>query len=209
MKSYLRRLLKAMHVKFTLCTLDQHKDKRVRDKMNILLYFLLPKNVLFGFLTINMLMATSRSLSRSVPPLLKRTTYHPSYFVPKHLLKSLPCPLWSSSLSFCLEQSAITTTYPSLSHSCSSFTAPSMASTASVDENIQNNPLLQDFDFPPFDVVEAKNVRLGIRTLLKKLVRIISSQFTHLLNFIFWVFFYLFIENIGLFDYLSFGSGFY
>ncbi|XWS41685.1 hypothetical protein CRYUN_Cryun17cG0103800 [Craigia yunnanensis] len=44
-----------------------------------------------------------------------------------------------------------------------------MASSASVDENIESNPLLQDFDFPPFDVVEAKQVRPGIRALLKKL----------------------------------------
>ncbi|KAK8270993.1 hypothetical protein V6Z11_D11G233200, partial [Gossypium hirsutum] len=39
----------------------------------------------------------------------------------------------------------------------------------SVDDNIESNPLLQDFDFPPFDVVEAKHVRPGIRALLKKL----------------------------------------
>ncbi|PPR88479.1 hypothetical protein GOBAR_AA32212 [Gossypium barbadense] len=44
-----------------------------------------------------------------------------------------------------------------------------MASSASVDDNIESNPLLQDFDFPPFDFVEAKHVRPGIRALLKKL----------------------------------------
>ncbi|KAF3950481.1 hypothetical protein CMV_023775 [Castanea mollissima] len=38
-----------------------------------------------------------------------------------------------------------------------------------MEESIENNPLLQDFDFPPFDVVEAKHVRPGIRALLKKL----------------------------------------
>lgn len=32
-----------------------------------------------------------------------------------------------------------------------------------------NNPLLKDFDFPPFDAVEATHVRPGIRDLLKKL----------------------------------------
>ncbi|XP_011012058.1 PREDICTED: probable cytosolic oligopeptidase A [Populus euphratica] len=31
------------------------------------------------------------------------------------------------------------------------------------------NPLLQDFEFPPFDVVEHKHVRPGIRALLKNL----------------------------------------
>jgi hypothetical protein len=34
----------------------------------------------------------------------------------------------------------------------------------------ESNPLLQDFEFPPFDVVEHKHVRPGIRALLKNLV---------------------------------------
>ncbi|KAH8503852.1 hypothetical protein H0E87_014919 [Populus deltoides] len=33
----------------------------------------------------------------------------------------------------------------------------------------ESNPLLQDFEFPPFDVVEHKHVRPGIRALLKNL----------------------------------------
>ncbi|KAK8488001.1 hypothetical protein V6N13_028997 [Hibiscus sabdariffa] len=44
-----------------------------------------------------------------------------------------------------------------------------MPSSTPVDDNIESNPLLQDFDFPPFDIVEAKHVRPGIRALLKKL----------------------------------------
>ncbi|CAB4299372.1 unnamed protein product [Prunus armeniaca] len=44
-----------------------------------------------------------------------------------------------------------------------------MASSTSLDEALGANPLLQDFDFPPFDVVDAKHVRPGIRALLKKL----------------------------------------
>lgn len=40
---------------------------------------------------------------------------------------------------------------------------------AAVDETLDSNPLLQEFEFPPFDVVEAKHVRPGIRALLKKL----------------------------------------
>ncbi|XP_034219973.1 organellar oligopeptidase A, chloroplastic/mitochondrial-like isoform X2 [Prunus dulcis] len=44
-----------------------------------------------------------------------------------------------------------------------------MASSSSLDEALGANPLLQDFDFPPFDVVDAKHVRPGIRALLKKL----------------------------------------
>ncbi|XP_022740421.1 probable cytosolic oligopeptidase A [Durio zibethinus] len=124
---------------------------------------------------VNMLMATSRfSLSRSIHPILKRTPFSSSYphFTSKHLLKSHPCPLWSSSFSFCL-QTFHRSTSPSLSSSsfssCSSLSPPSMASSASVDENIESNPLLQDFDFPPFDVVEANHVRPGIHALLKKL----------------------------------------
>ncbi|KAI3937275.1 hypothetical protein MKW92_035162 [Papaver armeniacum] len=34
---------------------------------------------------------------------------------------------------------------------------------------LKNNPLLQDFVFPPFDVIEAKHVRPGIKALLKQL----------------------------------------
>ncbi|MCL7031174.1 hypothetical protein MKW94_017820, partial [Papaver nudicaule] len=34
---------------------------------------------------------------------------------------------------------------------------------------LKNNPLLQDFVFPPFDVIEAKHVRPAIKTLLKQL----------------------------------------
>ncbi|XP_056161074.1 probable cytosolic oligopeptidase A [Syzygium oleosum] len=37
------------------------------------------------------------------------------------------------------------------------------------DANIESNPLLQDFEFPPFDAIEAKHVHPGIHTLLKKL----------------------------------------
>ncbi|OVA10778.1 Peptidase M3A/M3B [Macleaya cordata] len=43
--------------------------------------------------------------------------------------------------------------------------APSMANL----EELKNNPLLQDFVFPPFHVVEAKHVQPGIRALLKEL----------------------------------------
>lgn len=37
--------------------------------------------------------------------------------------------------------------------------------------DVEANPLLQEFVFPPFDVVEAKHVRPGIRALLEKLER--------------------------------------
>ncbi|KAF3954589.1 hypothetical protein CMV_020088 [Castanea mollissima] len=56
-----------------------------------------------------------------------------------------------------------------LSHSSFSCSATLLSSSLPVEESIENNPLLQDFDFPPFDVVEAKHVRPGIRALSKKL----------------------------------------
>ncbi|XP_039157312.1 organellar oligopeptidase A, chloroplastic/mitochondrial-like [Eucalyptus grandis] len=37
------------------------------------------------------------------------------------------------------------------------------------DAGVESNPLLQDFDFPPFSAVEAKHVRPGILALLKNL----------------------------------------
>ena len=37
------------------------------------------------------------------------------------------------------------------------------------DETLSSNPLLQDFDFPPFDSVDASHVRPGIRALLQHL----------------------------------------
>lgn len=40
---------------------------------------------------------------------------------------------------------------------------------SSVDESFDSNPLLRDFEFPPFDIVEAKHVRPGIRELLRRL----------------------------------------
>ncbi|THG14884.1 hypothetical protein TEA_016921 [Camellia sinensis var. sinensis] len=42
-------------------------------------------------------------------------------------------------------------------------------SSTTAEDNLQENPLLKDFYFPPFDAIEAKHVRPGIRALLKKL----------------------------------------
>ncbi|KAJ7953486.1 Oligopeptidase A [Quillaja saponaria] len=131
--------------------------------------FEMDKRAAVGALLIaNMLMATRFTLSRSIHPLLKRTPY--SVFSAKQLPKSHPCPLWSSSFSFCLDIHHKSTTPLSLSYSSfGSFVSASSMATTALDENIEANPLLQDFDFPPFDAVEAKHVRPGIRTLLKKL----------------------------------------
>ncbi|KAL4179930.1 hypothetical protein AMTRI_Chr13g122610 [Amborella trichopoda] len=93
--------------------------------------------------------------------------------------KSLPCPLWSSSFSLCRSKSSLSLSSrqykafcpaPSSPSRSSSYSCvrgsklPSMAATVNVE-----NPLLSDFTFPPFDVVEAKHVRPGMRTLLKQL----------------------------------------
>ena len=40
------------------------------------------------------------------------------------------------------------------------------------EDSLSSNPLLQNFEFPPFDVVDAHHVRPGIRALLHQLVRI-------------------------------------
>ncbi|KAJ6722230.1 CYTOSOLIC OLIGOPEPTIDASE A-RELATED [Salix koriyanagi] len=118
-------------------------------------------------LIINLLMASRIPLSRSIL-LLQRTNNHfpHSHFTPKRFPKSYPCPLWSSSFSSCLQtlhhSSTTTATTPPFISTCySSFSKDPITDEA--------NPLLQDFEFPPFDVVEASHVRPGIRAILKNL----------------------------------------
>ncbi|KAK7307286.1 hypothetical protein VNO77_40206 [Canavalia gladiata] len=122
-----------------------------------------------ALLIANMLMATrltlTLSFSRYTHPLLKRTSR--SILHSKQFPKSHPCPLWSSSFSFCLD-----TLHKSTSPSFRSYSSLSPPSNmAAVDDVVEANPLLQDFEFPPFDVVEPKHVRPGIRALLTKLER--------------------------------------
>jgi len=130
----------------------------------------IPNRAILGsLLIVIMLMATRISITCSIHPVLKRTPR--SLLSPKLFPKSYPCPLWSSSFSFCLHTLRKSTSRaPSLSRYCSSLSALSMAASTAVDEPIEANPLIRDFDFPPFDVVEAKHVRPGIRALLKNLV---------------------------------------
>uniref|UniRef100_A0A2C9UQT5 oligopeptidase A n=3 Tax=Manihot esculenta TaxID=3983 RepID=A0A2C9UQT5_MANES len=114
-------------------------------------------------------MASRVSLSRSIHVILKRPYF--SHIAPNKFPKSHFCPLWSSSFSFCLQSLHISTplsVLPShlLAYCYSSLSPPTMAASV---ENLHANPLLQDFEFPPFDVVDAKHVRPGIRALLKKL----------------------------------------
>ncbi|KAI3961857.1 hypothetical protein MKW98_022062 [Papaver atlanticum] len=49
------------------------------------------------------------------------------------------------------------------------FETPSVAISKEDSLEFKNNPLLQDFVFPPFDVIEPKHVRPGIKALLKQL----------------------------------------
>ncbi|XP_021654006.2 probable cytosolic oligopeptidase A, partial [Hevea brasiliensis] len=92
------------------------------------------------------------------------------HFGPKKFLKSHHCPPLSSSFSFCLHSLHKSTAFCVFLHSSSpcysSLSPPSMAAP---DETLRSNPLTQDYEFPPFDVVEAEHVRPGIRALLKKL----------------------------------------
>lgn len=100
--------------------------------------------------------------------------------------KSYPCPLWSSSFSFCLQPLAphksksTSSSIPVRAASSTACSAPSSFSSVAApmeDHVIEQNPLLQDFVFPPFDAVEPQHVRPGIRALLKKLVRVVLSLF--------------------------------
>ncbi|KAI3982216.1 hypothetical protein MKX01_019122 [Papaver californicum] len=131
--------------------------------------------------------SSSSSMIRFQKPLSQLRRYiknHYPLISPKHLTKSLPCPLWSSSFSFCLNQLHTSVRSPSSSFSTAPFctfssVTPLMASqnpspvvSSSQEEEVvelKDNPLLRDFDFPPFDVVEAKHVRPAIRAILNEL----------------------------------------
>ncbi|CAH1443824.1 unnamed protein product [Lactuca virosa] len=95
---------------------------------------------------------------------------------PKYLLKSRICPFWSPSFLFylppphrstILRHSYSPSLSPAAAHRHGSFcsaTLPSSMSTVSDD-----NTLLKDFVFPPFDAIDACHVRPGMRALLKNL----------------------------------------
>lgn len=149
----------------------------------------LSNRALYGtifFITI--LMATtgfSITFSRSLPICLK-----PSLAYAKHFrLKSQSCPLWSSSFSFCLRKSNTNPRNPlplpvtAVRSFSSASTVSGSPSKMSANEDIDNNPLLKDFDFPPFDSIEAKHVRPGIRALLQQLV---CGFFLFIFHFYFW-----------------------
>ncbi|CAO2828711.1 unnamed protein product [Amaranthus hypochondriacus] len=127
-------------------------------------------------LILQLLMASSISLSRSLFLLCPRPPSSFSHFSPfssssrtslRNFRKSYPCPLWSSSFSFCIDHSRHHST--SLSLSSSSRSSPMAALSSSISSGDDSNPLLIDFEFPPFDSVKPEHVRPGIRELLKQL----------------------------------------
>ncbi|XP_049381695.1 probable cytosolic oligopeptidase A [Solanum stenotomum] len=147
-----------------------------------------PSRILYGSTTTSsliltlllILMATRFSLSRSAHFCLRPTSsFSPSST--KNLLQCRACPLWSSSFSLCLHTFRKSTSpgnRPRKSITVRSF-SPSSASISDHPSKMSmasdDNPLLKDFDFPPFDVIEAKHVRPGIRALLKKIDEELSA----------------------------------
>ncbi|KAL6994737.1 oligopeptidase A [Sarracenia purpurea var. burkii] len=127
-------------------------------------------------------MAARFSLSRSIPfplqPICLRRPPPPPHSSPSiylaHLLKSPPCPLWTSSFSLCLRLQTIRSSTASTrrpSETVRSFraSASTVSETPKLSPTVDDNPLLKDFEFPPFDAVEPSHIRPGIRALLKKL----------------------------------------
>ncbi|XP_013628521.1 PREDICTED: probable cytosolic oligopeptidase A [Brassica oleracea var. oleracea] len=135
------------------------------------------------FVIANTLMATTTTsraslnlLLRRSPPKLRNAKFFSSssQFRPSTLPKSYSCPIWSSSFSFCLPPRSTSTSLPfrhfsSSPPSMSSAIAAAVSSAVSDESLLSSNPLLQDFDFPPFDSVDAEHVRPGIRALLQHL----------------------------------------
>lgn len=122
------------------------------------------------------LMAARFSLSRSVHFCLKPSSFSPSST--RNLLRQCSsCPLWSSSFSLCLHTFHKSNS-PRKSITVRSF-SPSPVSISGHPSKMSmpsdENPLLNGFDFPPFDVIEAKHVRPGIRALLKQAVCFVFS----------------------------------
>ncbi|OAY75181.1 Organellar oligopeptidase A, chloroplastic/mitochondrial [Ananas comosus] len=133
----------------------------------------------FIIVALNMLALARVSLTRSFP--LRSPLFSPLKTLTLTLTltpKPLTCPLWSSSSSsssgFCLPRGPESTTSPLSAGFCAAALSPSPPppppmAAAGADEGLDSNPLLRDFDFPPFDVVDAKHVRPGIRELLRRL----------------------------------------
>ncbi|KAL3525532.1 hypothetical protein ACH5RR_013904 [Cinchona calisaya] len=133
----------------------------------------------YGFiLFVTMLLATWLPLAaRQIQPFcLKRPYSFPfSKSNPKHFPKSRKCPLWSSSLSLCLDtihnrSNKNPTKKSTISTSAvRSFSAAKSTFSEQLPSRMSDNPLLTDFNFPPFDSIQADHVRPGIGALLNQL----------------------------------------
>lgn len=53
-----------------------------------------------------------------------------------------------------------------------------MSPSTGEEDNTSGNPLLKDFQFPPYDAIRADHICPGIRTLLTQLVRNENCRFT-------------------------------
>ncbi|KAH9624530.1 hypothetical protein KSS87_009488 [Heliosperma pusillum] len=126
----------------------------------------LRNSTLLKLLLLTILMASSFILSRSLFSPLTLSLRRCPRRLPR---KSLPCPLWSPAFSTCLHRPRRRTTTTTISASLRPSRASHMASSAAVDVDVSSNPLLSDFDFPPFDSVSADHVRPGVRALLNQL----------------------------------------
>ncbi|XAR51456.1 Oligopeptidase A [Bertholletia excelsa] len=130
---------------------------------------------LFGALFIfHILMASRFSFSRSLHfPLQSVCSRRSPRTCPKLLPRSPLCPLWSSSFSYCLRLRTLrkSTSSPPPASSLRSFCSATLtiSSPSNMSKASEDNPLLMDFEFPPFDVIEGKHVAPGIRALLKEL----------------------------------------
>uniref|UniRef100_A0A7N0TIE4 oligopeptidase A n=1 Tax=Kalanchoe fedtschenkoi TaxID=63787 RepID=A0A7N0TIE4_KALFE len=102
-------------------------------------------------------------LVRSSPRSLRPSSLSSSLICHKRYGKSIQCPLYSSSFSFCVNPL-------NLGVKSAPFRTFAQSSAAdSVKDGVLDNPLLKDFEFPPFDAVTAEHVRPAIRGLLSKL----------------------------------------
>ncbi|KAK9678365.1 hypothetical protein RND81_11G207000 [Saponaria officinalis] len=140
------------------------------------------------------LLLTILMASSSLTLTLSRTLLHsPRTFSllrsspPKHLRKSLPCPLWSAAFSVCLRRhhyhrrrtAAVSPPSAASPPIRTPLRASHMASSAATSDTAvvsppisdvdAGNPLLIEFEFPPFDSVSVDHVRPGVRALLRQL----------------------------------------
>ncbi|KAH0892356.1 hypothetical protein HID58_054785 [Brassica napus] len=136
------------------------------------------------FVIANTLMATTTTSRASLNLLLRRSPSKlrnakffssSSQFRPSTLPKSYSCPIWSSSFSFCLPPRSTSTSLPfrqfsSSPPSMSSAIAAAVSSAVSDESLLSSNPLLQDFDFPPFDSVDAEHLENSVEPSWPKLV---------------------------------------